>query len=256
MSEGLKFCIGSEAVAIPHLAEKHVEGELITACKFGEKKAVFQVDAKDKKRRVYTSGIILSHGAGGDMNSDVVKSFAENICQRTGIPVLRYTWKPLNLKSRVKALAAVVKYVTESSDAGAKCAFQSVFLVGRSMGCRVSLYLALQLWGQKKGGETYKLPKVLPALKGIMFCSYPLHQPGKPPNSDSPASLKMLSDDRVSLILEFEKLNSPIPTIFFVGSKDDLSNIGILKSVLELSVQGTRQQHQLYCLKVSYGGEE
>ncbi|OXB78326.1 UNVERIFIED_CONTAM: hypothetical protein H355_006698 [Colinus virginianus] len=80
---------------------------------FGNKQldAVFNVPEKKKLRY----GVILTHGAGGDMNFPQLVSLAAYLAAR-GILCLRFTCKGLNIAYRTKAYRTVVDYLKLSDD--------------------------------------------------------------------------------------------------------------------------------------------
>jgi predicted alpha/beta-fold hydrolase len=57
--------------------------------------------------------VILTHGAGGDMNNDFLKKLAEALATN-GILCLRFTCISLNLAVRVKAFHAALKFAQKS----------------------------------------------------------------------------------------------------------------------------------------------
>ncbi|KAJ0005923.1 hypothetical protein NQD34_015817 [Periophthalmus magnuspinnatus] len=92
-------------------------------------------------------GVILSHGAGGDMNFRQLVSLAHTLAAK-GFLCLRFTCKAPNLVYRVKAYSAVWFWPS----------------TGRSMGSRVAVALLRQL---SDGTED--------AARGLICLSFPLH---------------------------------------------------------------------------------
>ncbi|XP_071663275.1 testis-expressed protein 30 isoform X2 [Patagioenas fasciata] len=89
---------------------------------FGNKylDAIFSVPEKKP-----TCGVILTHGAGGDMNFPHLVSLATYLASR-GVLCLRFTCKGLNIAYRTKAFKTVVEYLKLSDD----YKLSSVFLAG------------------------------------------------------------------------------------------------------------------------------
>ncbi|NWS63685.1 TEX30 protein, partial [Chunga burmeisteri] len=79
---------------------------------FGNKylDAIFSVPEKKS-----TYGVILTHGAGGDMNFPHLVSLAAYLASR-GVLCLRFTCKGLNVAYRTKAFKTVVEYLKLSDD--------------------------------------------------------------------------------------------------------------------------------------------
>ncbi|KAM6093634.1 testis-expressed protein 30 isoform 3-T3 [Chlamydotis macqueenii] len=126
---------------------------------FGNKylDAVFSVPEKKP-----TYGVILTHGAGGDMNFPQLVSLAACLAS-CGILCLRFTCKGLNIAYRTKAFKTVVEYLKLSDD----YKLLGVFLAGRSMGSRAAASVIRQL--SQEGDDDF--------IQGLVCLSYPLHRP-------------------------------------------------------------------------------
>uniref|UniRef100_A0A3Q3JZW3 KANL3/Tex30 alpha/beta hydrolase-like domain-containing protein n=1 Tax=Monopterus albus TaxID=43700 RepID=A0A3Q3JZW3_MONAL len=129
---------------------------------FGTKQldAVLSVPASAKDT---STAVLLTHGAGGDMNLKHLVSLAHTLASN-GFLSLRFTCKGLNLSYRVKAYHAVYYF---------KSIILNVFYInrcdpstGRSMGCRAAAALARQLNEEKEG-----------TVQGVICLSFPLHPP-------------------------------------------------------------------------------
>ncbi|XP_061924455.1 testis-expressed protein 30 isoform X2 [Entelurus aequoreus] len=110
-----------------------------------------------------TTGVILTHGAGGDMNFKHLISLAHALASN-GFLCLRFTCKGLNLAHRVKAYRAAWLYFKTLQS------LKHIFFGGRSMGCRAAAALAKQLSEEQDG-----------AVQGVICLSFPLHPPGHSP---------------------------------------------------------------------------
>ncbi|XP_067373366.1 testis-expressed protein 30 isoform X2 [Channa argus] len=109
------------------------------------------------------TAVILTHGAGGDMNFKHLVSLAHALASN-GFLCLRFTCKGLNLGYRVKAYHAVWDYLKSLP----KFTVEHIYVGGRSMGCRAAAALARQL-----SDETEDSPE------GVICLSFPLHPPGQ-----------------------------------------------------------------------------
>ncbi|KAM6093635.1 testis-expressed protein 30 isoform 4-T4 [Chlamydotis macqueenii] len=119
---------------------------------FGNKylDAVFSVPEKKP-----TYGVILTHGAGGDMNFPQLVSLAACLAS-CGILCLRFTCKGLNIAYRTKAFKTVVEYLKLSDD----YKLLGVFLAGRSMGSRAAASVIRQL--SQEGDDDF--------IQGVRCC--------------------------------------------------------------------------------------
>ncbi|KAM9486227.1 testis-expressed protein 30 isoform 2-T2 [Clarias gariepinus] len=95
------------------------------------------------------TALILTHGAGGDMNMKPLMSLARAVAT-SGLLCLRFTCKSLNLMHRVRAYEAAVV-----------CA-------GRSMGARAAVALGRHLSANEEVN-----------IQGLFCVSFPLHPPGQ-----------------------------------------------------------------------------
>nr|XP_020450415.1 testis-expressed protein 30 [Monopterus albus] len=127
---------------------------------FGTKQldAVLSVPASAKDT---STAVLLTHGAGGDMNLKHLVSLAHTLASN-GFLSLRFTCKGLNLSYRVKAYHAVLDYLKSQET----FTINHIFVGGRSMGCRAAAALARQLNEEKEG-----------TVQGVICLSFPLHPP-------------------------------------------------------------------------------
>ncbi|XP_026232711.1 testis-expressed protein 30 [Anabas testudineus] len=110
------------------------------------------------------TAVVLTHGAGGDMNFRHLLSLAHELSSN-GFLCLRFTCKALNLAYRVRAYRAVWDYLKKLQ----KFTIKHIFVGGRSMGCRAAAALARQLVDQTEDSP-----------QGVICLSFPLHPPGQP----------------------------------------------------------------------------
>ncbi|XP_013887296.1 testis-expressed sequence 30 protein isoform X1 [Austrofundulus limnaeus] len=109
------------------------------------------------------TAVILTHGAGGDMNFRHLVSLARALASQ-GFLCLRFTCKALNLSYRIKAYSAVWDYLKTLQ----KFTIKHAFFGGRSMGCRAAAALARRLSDESEDG-----------VQGVICLSFPLHPPGQ-----------------------------------------------------------------------------
>ncbi|NXR02423.1 TEX30 protein, partial [Sagittarius serpentarius] len=164
---------------------------------FGNKylDAIFSVPEKKS-----TYGVILTHGAGGDMNFPHLVSLAAYLASR-GVLCLRFTCKGLNVAYRAKAFKTVVEYLKLSDD----YKLSGVFLAGRSMGSRAAASAIRQL-SQDDGDDDF--------IQGLVCLSYPLHRP------------KLQSKLRDEDLLFIR-----CPVLFVSGSADEMCEKQLLEGV-------------------------
>ncbi|KAM3933576.1 testis-expressed protein 30 isoform 2-T2 [Leptodactylus fuscus] len=165
---------------------------------FGEK----YLDAMLTLPRDYSGvryGVILTHGAGGDMNFPQLVSLANYLASH-GLLCLRFTCKGLNLIYRTKAFSTVLTYLQFNEE----YKVAGVFLAGRSMGSRAATSLTRTACEQD---GTF--------IQGLICLSYPLH----PPKAKS-----KLRDEDLLLITK--------PVLFISGSADEMCDKTLMTNVI------------------------
>ncbi|NXY89404.1 TEX30 protein, partial [Alcedo cyanopectus] len=164
---------------------------------FGNKSldAVFSVP---EKKPAY--GVVVTHGAGGDMNFPHLVSLAASLASH-GILCLRFTCKGLNVAYRAKAFRAVVEYLKLSAD----YQLSGVFLAGRSMGSRAAASAICQL-SQEDDDDDF--------IQGLVCLSYPLHPP----------KLQCKLRDEDLLLIS-------CPVLFVSGAADEMCEKQLLEGV-------------------------
>ncbi|XP_018432115.1 PREDICTED: testis-expressed sequence 30 protein [Nanorana parkeri] len=145
------------------------------------------------------NGVILTHGAGGDMNFAHLVSMARYLASH-GLLCLRFTCKGLNLVYRTKAYNAVVVYMKSLDDYN----IGDIFLAGRSMGSRVAAHV---MRGACEEGDG--------AIQGLICLSYPLH---------SPNAKGMLRDEDILHITK--------PMLFISGSVDEMCDRALMMKTI------------------------
>ncbi|KAG9492219.1 hypothetical protein GDO78_000631 [Eleutherodactylus coqui] len=165
---------------------------------FGEKSLDATLSLPGAPRGV-PYGVILTHGAGGDMNFPQLVALANYLASH-GLLCLRFTCKGLNLGYRTKAYGAVLAYLKSNEEH--KVA--GVFLAGRSMGSRAAASLIRMACEQDDG-----------FVQGLICLSYPLH----PPKARS----KLRDED----LLQITK-----PALFISGSMDEMCDRALMMNVV------------------------
>jgi predicted alpha/beta-hydrolase family hydrolase len=147
-------------------------------------------------------GLVLGHGAGGDMHTPMLVAIAEGLAAR-GHAVLRFNFpyaeagrrapdRPERLEQAYTAAVAALR----AAPAGE---LERVVLGGKSLGGRIaSMVVAKGL-----------------ACDGLVFLGYPLHPAGKP---------KMLRDKHLDAV--------KAPMLFLQGTRDPLCDLALLKPVV------------------------
>jgi len=155
-------------------------------------------------------GLVLTHGAGGNCNSQLLIALAESLCVK-GITVLR-----CDLPFRQARPQGPPMGTAEQDQAGLRHASQALrklvsgglFLSGHSYGGRIATMLAAHD----------------PAVAdGLLLLSYPLHPPRKPQQLRT---------------AHFPKLNTP--ALFVHGTRDPFGSIEEMQSALSLIPAQTR----------------
>ncbi|CAG2240846.1 Testis-expressed protein 30 [Mytilus edulis] len=142
-------------------------------------------------------GIILTHGAGGDMNHKQLVGIAEKLA-KAGYLVLRFTCKGLNLAYRTKVFTGIVDYVKENYPHLKGC-----FIGGRSMGSRAAVGVCCD-------------SKMTDFLQGVICLSYPLHKPN---------DFKQLRDGPLYDVTK--------PVLFVSGTDDNMCDQELFLPVLD-----------------------
>ena len=156
------------------------------------------------KKKIYNAGIITAHGAGNDMQNELLAAFADGMAQ-AGYPVLRFNfpYKEKGLKAPDKpgkledTWTAACQYFKEDSP----IKVNHFIAAGKSMGGRIASQMA----------AVGKMP-----AEGLIFLGYPLH----------PAS------DR-SKVRDAHLYHVEMPMLFFAGTRDTLCDLTMLQNVLD-----------------------
>ncbi len=157
----------------------------------------------ENKKSRYGVGVMIAHGAGNDMENELLTAFADGMA-KAGYPALRFNFPykekkqkaPDSQKKLEETWAAVFRYFQEQVDFKVNHAVAA----GKSMGGRVA--------SQMVAGDS--LP-----VEGLIFLGYPLHPAGDH-----------------SKIRDAHLYRVGIPMLFFAGTRDSLCDMTILQDVL------------------------
>lgn len=157
----------------------------------------------DKKKH-YRAGVIVAHGAGNDMEHEMLVDFSDGLA-RAGYPSLRFNFpykeKGLKAPDGQKKLEATWGAVFLHFQTNMPFEVDHVIASGKSMGGRVASQMAAE--------------KQLPA-DGLIFLGYPLHPAGD------------LTKTRDAHLYRLD-----VPLLFFAGTRDTLCDMVLFRKVLE-----------------------
>ncbi|XP_039329298.1 testis-expressed protein 30 isoform X1 [Saimiri boliviensis] len=159
-----------------------------------------------------TYGIILTHGASGDMNLPHLMSLASHLASH-GFFCLRFTCKGLNIVHRIKAYKSVLNYLKTS-----EYKLAGVFLGGRSMGSRAAASVMCHI--EPDDADDF--------VRGLICISYPLHHPKQQ---------HKLRDEDLFRLKE--------PVLFVSGSADEMCE----KNLLEKVAQKMQAPHKIHWIE-------
>jgi predicted alpha/beta-hydrolase family hydrolase len=144
--------------------------------------------------------LVFAHGAGAGYKHENMESIASH-CAGIGLAVLRFNFPYMEARKRRvdRQEISVATIVAAAKLASAKGL--PLFLGGHSYGGRMSSHAALE--------------KDLPEIVGLVFCSFPLHQPKKP---------------SLSRAEHMDKINAPM--VFVSGSRDDMAEPELMKGLV------------------------
>lgn len=146
------------------------------------------------------AALVLGHGAGAGHTHRNMQSIADAF-ERAGIATLRFDFPFIEAgRKRVDSPEVATARVAEAFAAAAARTSLPLWLGGHSFGGRMAAQTALD-----RGLE--------PA--GLVFCSYPLHAPGKP------------SAARAAHLAEISR-----PMLFLSGTRDSLADPALLEGVV------------------------
>src|SRR3954451_17691258 len=146
--------------------------------------------------------LVLGHGASTDMRHTTLHTIAERLAE-VGIATFRYNF-PYSEHGKGRDGQAVCKATVRSAVKAASEAAPGLPLLagGHSFGGRMT--------------STAASESPLEGVRGLVFFSFPLHQPGKP---DTKRALHLAP--------------VPVPMLFLSGTRDELADLGLLQPVID-----------------------
>jgi hypothetical protein len=146
------------------------------------------------------AALVLAHGAGAGMRHRQMQSLADGF-QRHGIATLRFDFPFITAgKSRVDSPEVATANLAEAYAAAAERTALPIWLGGHSFGGRMASHAAAS---------------GLVAPAGLIFCSFPLHMPGKPATT------------RAAHLASIRR-----PMLFLSGTRDALAERGLIEGVV------------------------
>jgi predicted alpha/beta-hydrolase family hydrolase len=146
--------------------------------------------------------LVLGHGASTNMRHRTLQAIADRLAE-AGIATFRYNF-PYSENGKGRDSQAVCTQTARSAVASAREAAPDLKLLagGHSFGGRMT--------------STASSETPLDGVRGLVFFSFPLHQPGKPETKRA---------DHLAAVT--------IPMLFLSGTRDELAGMDLLKPVCE-----------------------
>jgi predicted alpha/beta-hydrolase family hydrolase len=146
------------------------------------------------------AALVLAHGAGAGMSHRNMQAIADAF-ERRGIATLRFNFPFVEAgKNRVDPQSVATAAIAAAFQEAAERATLPLWLGGHSFGGRMASHAVLE-------------QGLNPA--GLIFCSFPLHMPGKPSTARA---------DHLPLLRQ--------PMLFLSGTRDQLADRRLLEQVV------------------------
>src|SRR5687768_17457739 len=153
------------------------------------------------------AALVLAHGAGAGMRHASLQAIADAF-ERRGIATLRFDFPYMAAgRSRVDSPPVATQAIAEAYAAAAERTTLPIWLGGHSFGGRMASHAVLD--------------REL-AVAGLIFCSFPLHMPGKPDTKRA---------QHLPTIRQ--------PMLFLSGTRDALADRALLEPLVE-SLRGAK----------------
>jgi len=141
--------------------------------------------------------VILTHGAGGDINVEDIKAITDKL-SHAGFIVVRFNSKTPNFQYRLKCFRTVVDFVRN------EIPVRGCIVGGRSMGGRVAAELVTSD------------PDAGIFILGVACISYPLHKP------------KQYTEQRISHLIHLK-----MPVLMISGTDDQMCRVDLMEKIIE-----------------------
>ena len=146
------------------------------------------------------AALVLAHGAGAGMRHASMQAIADAF-ERRGVATLRFDFPFMAQgRNRVDSPAVAMQAIADAFAAAAERTELPLWLGGHSFGGRMASHAGVDL--------------ALPAA-GLVFCSFPLHMPGKPDTKRA---------QHLAAIRQ--------PMLFLSGTRDDLAEASLLEPLV------------------------
>jgi predicted alpha/beta-hydrolase family hydrolase len=147
------------------------------------------------------AALVLAHGAGAGMRHASMQAIADAF-ERRGIATLRFDFPYMAAgRSRVDSPAVATQAIAEACASAGERTKLPVWLGGHSFGGRMASHAVVE--------------RNVPAA-GLIFCSFPLHMPGKPATKRAE---------------HLPKIRQPM--LFLSGTRDELAERALLEPLVE-----------------------
>lgn len=146
------------------------------------------------------AALVLAHGAGAGMRHKSMQAIADAL-ERRGIATLRFEFPYMALgRNRVDSPEVATQAIADAYAAAAERTKLPIWLGGHSFGGRMASHAVVD--------------REVPAA-GLIFCSFPLHMPGKP-DTKRAQHLKAIRQ----------------PMLFLSGTRDELADAALLEPLV------------------------
>ena len=147
------------------------------------------------------AALVLAHGAGAGMRHKSMQAIADAF-ERRGIATLRFEFPYMAAgRNRVDSPEVATQAIADAYAAAAERTKLPIWLGGHSFGGRMASHAVVD--------------REVPAA-GLIFCSFPLHMPGKPDTRRA---------QHLSAIRQ--------PLLFLSGTRDDLAEAALLEPLVK-----------------------
>jgi uncharacterized protein len=158
-----------------------------------------EISSPEKPRAV----LVLAHGAGAGMLHQFMKSLSDELGKQA-IATLRFNFPFIELKKGRPDLPAV-----------AQAAIAAAIEAGGKKFPGIPLYAGGKSFGGRMTSQLMAI-KNIPAVKGVVFFGFPLHQPGNP------------GVERADHLKEVK-----VPMLFLQGTRDALADFKLIQQVVK-----------------------